>query len=67
MPMRARGSHVPKRTPATTPQFDGGSPATADGAVSVSVAVTGLAPGVTDVGDIEHDGVGAGPEIVQAS
>src|SRR6476661_1017718 len=67
MPMKARGSHVTKRAAATTPQFDGRSPATADGAVSLSVAVTGLAPGVTDVGDMEHDGIGAGPDTEQAS
>ena len=46
--------------------MDGSSLADAAGAVSVSVEVTGFAPGVTDEGDIEQDGRGAGPDTEHA-
>ena len=41
--------------------------ADAAGAVMVSVEVTEVAPGVTDVGESPHVGIGDGPDTVQES
>lgn len=59
------GSHIKESANKSLFRREGTSRAKS-GALNVSVEVTGLVPGVTDVGDIEQEGKGFGPDTEQA-